>query len=90
MNQAELINAIAEDTGNSKSSIKEALDALGVMATATLKKGDEVTLPHLGKLVVKKRAARTGRNPQTGKEIKIKARTVPAFKAAKALKDAVA
>ena len=56
---------------------------------ATLKKKDKVTLVGFGTFETKKRAARTGRNPQTGKEIKIKASTVPAFKAGKALKDAV-
>ena len=57
--------------------------------TKTLKKGDKVTLVGFGTFSVSKRAARTGRNPQTGKELKIPARKAPAFRAGKALKDAV-
>lgn len=93
MNQAELVNAIAANaanTGTSKAAVKFVLDAMGEVTYAELKKGGEVTIPGLGKLGVSKRAARTGRNPATGAEIKIKAKKVPKFSAAKALKDAVA
>ena len=93
MNQAELINAIAaniNNTGTSKATIKFVLDTQAEIAQAELKAGNEVTLPGLGKLTVKARAARTGRNPATGEEMQIAAKQVPHFSAAKALKDAVA
>ncbi len=93
MNQAELIDAItakAPNNSTSKTTVKAVLDALADVAHAELKKGNEVTLPGCGKLTVKKRAAREGRNPATGEAMKIKAKKVPHFSAAKALKDAVA
>ena len=93
MNQAELIDAIAAKAPNnstSKTTVKAVLDAQAEVAHAELKKGNEVTLPGFGKLTVKKRAAREGRNPATGEAMKIKAKKVPHFSAAKALKDAVA
>ena len=93
MNQQQLIDAISNNhanTGVSKAAIKFVLDAQAEVAQGELKKGGEVTLPGLGKLSVSKRAARTGRNPATGAEIKIKAKKVPKFSAVKALKDAVA
>lgn len=93
MNQAELINAISghpQNIGTSKVTIKFVLDAQAEAVQEALAGGGEVTLPGLGKLTVKKRAARTGRNPKTGEELKIKAKTVPHFTAAKVLKDAVA
>lgn len=93
MNQAELIDAIQKHNGNSgtgKAAIKEVLDAQAAVAHQVLANGDEVTLPGIGKLSVSKRAARTGRNPKTGEELKIKAKNVPKFSAVKALKDAVA
>lgn len=93
MNQQELIDAISNNPNNngvSKVSIKFVLDTQAEVAKGELKKGGEVTLPGLGKLSISKRAARTGRNPATGAEIKIKAKKVPKFTAAKALKDAVA
>lgn len=92
MNQAELINAIAahhSNTGTSKAAIKFVLDALADIAQLVLKKGDEITLPGIGKLTVKTSAARKGRNPATGTEMDIPAKNVPKFSAAKALKDAV-
>ncbi len=92
MNQAELINAIAaniSNTGTSKAAIKFVLDAQAEVAQAELKRGNEVTLPGLGKLFVKETAARKGRNPATGAEIDIPAKKAPKFSAAKALKDAV-
>ncbi len=93
MNQAELINAIADagdNEGVSKATIKWVLDWQGNIARNALASGGEVTLPGLGKLTVKAKAARTGRNPKTGEEIEIPAKTVPHFSASKALKDAVA
>jgi DNA-binding protein HU-beta len=89
MNKSELIEAIAKSADISKSSAEKALDgALGAIK-ATLKKGSSVTLVGFGTFKVGKRAARTGRNPQTGEPIKIKAAYVPKFSAGKALKDAV-
>jgi DNA-binding protein HU-beta len=91
MNKQELINTIQQSTnGASKATVETVLDTLGSVVQSALKKGDEVTLPGLGKLSVSKRAARIGRNPATGAELKIKAKKVPKFSAAKALKDAVA
>lgn len=92
MTKQELINEIAahtSNTGTSKASIKFVLDAQATIAQLELQKGGEVTLPGLGKLTVKSRAARTGRNPATGEEMQIAAKNVPHFSAAKALKDAV-
>lgn len=92
MNQAQLIDAIAAHPGNqgvSKTSIKFVLDTAAAVSQTALKAGDEVTLPGLGKLTVKQKAARTGRNPATGEEIDIPAKNAPHFSAAKALKDAV-
>ena len=89
MNKSELIDAIAEATNLTKADSGRALDATVAAVTAALKGGDAVTLVGFGTFAVKERAARTGRNPQTGKEIKIAAANIPAFKAGKALKDAV-
>lgn len=93
MNQADLINKIsanATNEGVSKATIKWVLDQQGLAAQDELAKGGEVTLPGIGKLTVKTSAARKGRNPSTGAEIDIPAKTKPHFSAAKALKDAVA
>jgi DNA-binding protein HU-beta len=90
MNQAELYNAIAIASGISKKEIESVLKAAGEVVTEQLKAGDEVTLPGLGKFSTKAKAARTGRNPATGEEIQIPAKTVPHFSASKVLKDAVA
>ena len=89
MNKSELIDAIAEKGGVSKSDAGKALDATIASITEALKKGDTVTLVGFGTFSVKERAARTGRNPQTGKPINIAAAKIPGFKAGKALKDAV-
>ena len=83
MNKAELIAQIAEDAGVTKTQANAALDSFVGAVTKTLKKGDKVTLVGFGTFSVSKRAARTGRNPQTGEVIKIKARRVPKFKAGK-------
>ena len=81
MNKAELIDAIAADAGLSKADAKRALDGF-VNATAdALKKGDRISLVGFGSFSVSNRAARTGRNPQTGKEIQIAAKNVVRFKA---------
>ena len=89
MNKSELIDAIAESADISKAAAGRALDAMTDSVTTALKGGDQVTLIGFGTFSVKDRAARTGRNPQTGAEIQIAAAKVPAFKAGKTLKDAV-
>ncbi|ETX09757.1 MAG: HU family DNA-binding protein [Marinomonas sp.] len=89
MNKSELIDAIAASADLSKASASNALDATLKTIEAALAKGDQVTLVGFGTFAVKERAARTGRNPQTGEEIQIKAAKVPGFKAGKGLKDAV-
>lgn len=89
MNKAELIEAIANNSGLSKADSKKALDAFIETTTSTLKKGDRVALVGFGSWSVSSRAARTGRNPQTGKEIKIAAKNVVKFKAGAELSDAV-
>jgi DNA-binding protein HU-beta len=89
MNKSDLIDAIAKETGLTKADAGRGLEA-GIKAiTKALKKGDTVSLVGFGTYSVRHRAARTGRNPRTGETIKIKASKVPAFKAGKALKDAV-
>ena len=88
MNKGDLIDEVAKVTC-SKKEAAEAVDATLAAITKSLKKGNAVTLVGFGTFDVKKRKARTGRNPQTGKEIKIAAKKVPVFKAGKALKDAV-
>jgi len=89
MNKSELVEHIAKVAGLTKTASAEALDAVLGGVVKALKKGDEVTLVGFGTFKVRSRAARTGRNPQTGATIKIKASKVAAFKAGKALKDAV-
>ncbi|UTF60572.1 nucleoid-associated protein HU-beta [Gilvimarinus sp. DA14] len=89
MNKTELIEAIAASADISKAAAGRALDAVVDGITDSLKKGDQVVLVGFGTFSVKERAARTGRNPQTGAEIQIAAAKVPSFKAGKALKDAV-
>ena len=89
MNKAELVAAVAAKTGETKKSAEETLNAFVDVVTATLKKGDKVQLVGFGSFDVKKRAARKGRNPQTGEEIKIPASKAPVFKAGKALNDTV-
>lgn len=90
MTKQELIDAIAAGTDQSKKTIDQVLNHLGLAVMHELKNGGEVTLPGLGKLSVKTTAARKGRNPATGDEIDIPSKNVPKFSAAKALKDAVA
>lgn len=83
MNKAELIDKIAKDAGVTKSQANDALDSFTNTVITSLKKGDRVTLVGFGTFSVSERAARNGRNPQTGAVIKIKARKVPKFKAGK-------
>ena len=89
MNKTELVAAIAEKTELSKKDSERALNAFLDTITAALKADDKVRLIGFGTFEVKKREARTGRNPSTGKAIKIPASRVPAFKAGKELKDTV-
>lgn len=81
MNKAELIEAVAGNAGISKADAKGAVDAMTGAISGALKKGDRVALVGFGSFSVSKRDARTGRNPQTGKEIKIPAKNVVKFKA---------
>lgn len=89
MNKSELIDAIAESADIPKAAAGRALDAMVDTVADALKKGDQVVLVGFGTFSVKDRAARTGRNPQTGQPIQIAAAKIPSFKAGKALKDAV-
>ena len=89
MNKADLINEVADVVGTKKEA-QAAVDCVFSSIRKSLKKKDDVTLIGFGTFKVAKRKARTGRNPQTGEEIKIKAKNVPKFVAGKALKDAVA
>lgn len=89
MNKGELIDAIAKEAGLTKADAGNALNAFVGAVSKSLKKGDAVQLIGFGTFSISKRAARTGRNPQTGKEIKIAAKKVAKFKAGKALADVV-
>jgi DNA-binding protein HU-beta len=89
MNKTELIDQIAAAADISKAAAGRALDATVEAVKAALKAGDDVSLVGFGTFYVSERAARTGRNPQTGKSIKIKAAKAPKFRAGKGLKDAV-
>ncbi len=89
MNRKELIDALAEKTCSSKADADRNIAGLIEIITTTLKKGDNVALVGFGTFEVRKRAARTGRNPATGETIKIKAAKAPAFRAGAGLKAAV-
>ena len=89
MNKQELIENIAASADITKAAAGRALDSMIDSITGSLKNGDSVVLVGFGTFSVRDRAARMGRNPQTGEEIQIKAAKVPAFKAGKALKDSV-
>lgn len=89
MNKAELASAVAEAAGISKEKALKAIDAVTNNITATLYKGESVTLVGFGTFDAKKRAARTGRNPKTGEAVEIPERRTPSFKPGKGLKDAV-
>jgi DNA-binding protein HU-beta len=90
MNKAELIEVISKNSGITKTQAGDALDSFTGAVIATLKKGDTVTLVGFGSFSVSQRAARNGRNPQTGETIKIKASKVPKFKSGKDFKDKIA
>ena len=89
MNKTELVDAIAKKTKQSKAATAETIKAFMEVATATLKKGENIQLIGFGTFEVRKRAARNGKNPATGQPIKIPASKVAAFKAGQSLKDAV-
>lgn len=89
MNKSELIEAVVNKTDLTKAGVTKTVDAALAAIAEALKGGDQVTLIGFGTFSVRERAARTGRDPRSGKEIKIKASKVPAFKAGKGLKDAV-
>lgn len=89
MNKADLVVAIAEKAGLDKKNTEKALKAFEEVITEELKKGGKVQLVGFGTFEVAERAERTGRNPQTGENMKIAASKAPKFKAGKALKDAV-
>ena len=89
MNKAELVDAIAKDTGLTKKDSEAALKSVIDTISNELAKGHEVSLIGFGTFAVGKRAARSGRNPKTGETIKIAASKSPKFKAGKALKDKV-
>ena len=89
MNKTELISAVAEKADLSKKDSEAAVKSLVETVTEELKKGEKVQLVGFGTFEVSERAARAGRNPQTGKVMKIKASKAPKFKAGKALKDAI-
>jgi len=89
MNKGDLVDAVAGSTGDSKSGAAASLDAVLDAITSALKGGDKVQISGFGTFEVRARAARQGRNPQTGATIQIKASNAPAFKAGKALKEAV-
>ncbi len=89
MNKGELINAVASDVGISKALTGKVLNSIVDTVTKSLKKGDKVALAGFGTLSVMKRKARTGRNPQTGKPLKIRAKKVAKFKAGANLAKAV-
>jgi DNA-binding protein HU-beta len=89
MNKAELIDVVAEAADISKAAAARAVDAVTDSIAAALRKDEMVTLVGFGTFTVRKRAARSGRNPRTGETIRIKAAKVPGFKPGKALKDAL-
>jgi DNA-binding protein HU-beta len=89
MNRKELIEALANTTGKTKAEAERNIAALIEIITNTLQKGDSVSLVGFGSFEVRKRAARNGRNPKTGAEVKIKASKVPAFKVGATLKAVV-
>lgn len=89
MTKSQLLSDLAEKTGMSKKDVAAVLDTMATMAYKEVKKNGEFTVPGFGKMVKAQRKARIGRNPSTGEEIKIAAKTVVKFRLAKAAKDAV-
>jgi len=90
MNKAELVGEVAGQVGLTKRVCRETIDAITSTITDSLARGEKVTLVGFGSFKVRKRKARRGRNPQTGKEIQIPAKDVPKFEPGKNLKEAVA
>ena len=90
MTKSQILTALAEKTELSKKDVTNVLDTLADLAYSEVKKNGEFSLPGFGKLVKVKRKARMGRNPMTGEEIKIPAKTVVKFRLSKAAKDSVA
>ena len=86
MNKSDLVSAIADNSGLSKADAARALEATTSAITGALAKGDSVAITGFGSFLVRARAARSGRNPQTGATIQIKASNAPAFKASKIVK----
>ena len=89
MNKGEFVDSVAAKADMSKAEATAAVDAVLDSVTDALQKGEQITLVGFGTFLVRKREARTGRNPRTGEPLQIKASNVPSFKAGKALKDAV-
>ena len=89
MNKSDLVSAIADNSGLSKADASRALEATTSAISGALANGDSVAITGFGSFMVRARAARTGRNPQTGAAIQISASNVPAFKAGKLLKESV-
>ena len=89
MNKTELVEAIAQDSGLSNADARKAVESFITTVQSTLTSGDEIALTGFGKFSVAERGARTGRNPQTGEEVQIKASKAPKFTAGAALKNAV-
>jgi len=89
MNKSELVAALASGAGVTKVDANRVLDTFMMTVTTVLKNGDQIVLPGFGSFATSNRSARTGRNPQTGKVINIKASRVAKFKAGKSLKEAV-
>ena len=89
MNKSQLLQHLAEKTGKSRKEVAEFIDLIVTTAYAEAKRNGEFTIPGLGKLQKKDRAARMGRNPATGAQISIPAKTVVKFRIAKAAKDAI-
>lgn len=89
MNKKELIVSVAAKSGLTQKDAGKALEGLTLAIADALKAGEKLAIPGLGTFEVRERAARTGRNPRTGEEVTIAAKRYPAFKAGKALKDAL-
>lgn len=89
MNKADLIEELSAETGLTKRASREAIDAITSVVTDALARAEKVTLVGFGTFQVRERKARTGRNPQTGEEIRIPARKVPRFKPGKGLREAI-
>lgn len=89
MNKSDLIAAVAAKTGETKKNAEASINALIDVIAESLKDGEKIQVVGFGSFEVRERAERKGRNPQTGKEMKIAAKKAPVFKAGKALKDAV-